>query len=250
MSQDMFKEVRQRKITQKIIDQIRSAILEGKLAPGDKLPPEKELVGQFQVSKQTLREAMRALEHIGLIDVRKGVGGGAFIIEVDIQVTKQSLANYLYFKNLTIEDLSEFRRLMEPYAARRAAEQISAAELEKLKALNDAARENLRRRNMAAARRDEFNFHRFLADVPKNPLIVLVLDFAESLLDDFKKLFEPDTAFFESVQEAHDRIYDAVARGDPQRAFDEMHQHIVQVEAQLVKLKEDINLKKLYAKIN
>ena len=99
----MFKIARTSKITQKIIDQIRTAILEGKLKPGDILPPEKELMEQFGVSKQTLRESLRALEHMGLIDVRKGIGGGAHIVEVDIEVTKQSLANFLYFKDLSIE---------------------------------------------------------------------------------------------------------------------------------------------------
>ena len=72
----MFKIARTSTITQKIINQIRTAILEGKLKPGDVLPPEKELMEQFGVSKQTLRESLRALEHMGMIDVRKGIGGG------------------------------------------------------------------------------------------------------------------------------------------------------------------------------
>ncbi|MEK6196074.1 MAG: GntR family transcriptional regulator, partial [Deltaproteobacteria bacterium] len=118
----MFKIARTSTITQKIIDQIRTAILAGKLKPGDILPHEKELTEQFGVSKQTLRESLRALEHMGLIDVRKGIGGGAHIVEVDIEVTKQSLANFLYFKDLTIENLSELRKLIEPHAAGKAAE--------------------------------------------------------------------------------------------------------------------------------
>ena len=72
----MFETARQSKTTEIIIGQIRAAILEGRLKPGDRLPPEKQLGEQFQVSKQTLRESMRALEHMGLIDVRKGGGGG------------------------------------------------------------------------------------------------------------------------------------------------------------------------------
>ena len=243
----MFKEVRQSKITQKIIDQIRAAILEGKLSPGDKLPSEKEMVALFQVSKQTLREAMRALEQMGMIDVRKGVGGGAFIVEVDIEVTKESLANYLYFKKMTIENLSQFRKLIEPYAAQKAAEHISSIELEKLKALNNSARENLRRRNADAAREDEYNFHRYLAELTHNPLIILMLDFVEGLLDDFKKIFKPDLAFYETVLDCHDRIYTAIAQRDGQKAYDEMHAHVVQVGEHLSKLREDFDLRELYA---
>ena len=243
----MFKEVRQSKITQKIITQIRSAIMQGKLAPGDKLPPEKELGQQFQVSKQTLREAMRALEHIGLIDVRKGTGGGAFIVEVDIEVTKESLANYLYFKNLTLENLSEFRKLIEPYAARRASENISTKELAKLKALNDSASENLKNNRVYEASRDEFGFHRLVAEMTKNPLLILILDFVGSMLDDFKRLFGPDKSFFASVLDAHERIYQAISERDGERASAEMLQHIMDVEAHLLKLKEDFDLRRLYS---
>ena len=98
----MFESARQNKTTDIIIERIRTAILEGKLKPGDKLPPEKELGDQFGVSRQTMRESLRALEHMGLIILKKGSGGGAFIVEVERQVATQNLANYLYFKNLTI----------------------------------------------------------------------------------------------------------------------------------------------------
>ncbi len=75
----MFESARQHKTTDIIIERIRTAILEGKLQPGDRLPPEKQLGEQFKVSRQTLRESIRALEHLGLIVMRKGNGGGAFI---------------------------------------------------------------------------------------------------------------------------------------------------------------------------
>ena len=175
----MFETARQSKTTEIIIDQIRTAILEGRLSPGDRLPPEKQLGEQFQVSKQTLRESMRALEHMGLIDVRKGIGGGAFIVEVDQQVATQNLANYLYFKNLTIENLSEFRRIMEPYAAARAAEQIPEADLDELKRLNDATRDNLQAKNWDRVSRDEIAFHRLIARQTENPILILMLDFVE-----------------------------------------------------------------------
>ena len=66
----MFREVQQNKMALEIIRQIREAILDGKLSPGDRLRPEKELVTQFKVSRHTLREAMRALEAMGFLEVR------------------------------------------------------------------------------------------------------------------------------------------------------------------------------------
>ncbi len=238
----MFKIARTSTITQKIIDQIRTAILAGKLKPGDILPHEKELTEQFGVSKQTLRESLRALEHMGLIDVRKGIGGGAHIVEVDIEVTKQSLANFLYFKDLTIENLSELRKLIEPHAAGKAAEHISKDDLEELGKLNETARGNLNNNLLEEMSHDEINFHRVIAQNTGNPILILILDFVENLLEDFKKVLKPDLAFSKSVLDAHDKIYQAICDKDPKKASTEMYQHVYDVELHLAKLKQDIDL--------
>lgn len=234
----MFQTVRQNKTTEIIISQIRTAILEGRLAPGDRLPPEKQLGEQFQVSKQTLRESMRALEHMGLIDVRKGVGGGAFIVEVDEQVAAQNLANYLYFKNLTIADLSEFRRIMEPYAAAQAAERISPSDLDTLHQLNESTRNNLKNKEWDLVSRDEIAFHRLIARQTHNPILILMLDFVETLLEDFKKILKPDVGFMESVLMAHEQILRAIAGGDATLASEQMLAHVIDVETYLSRLKK------------
>jgi len=238
----MFTIARTSTITQKIIDQIRTAILAGKLKPGDILPPEKELTEQFGVSKQTLRESLRALEHMGLIDVRKGIGGGAHIVEVDIEVTKQSLANFLYFKDLTIENLSELRKLIEPHAAGKAAEHISKDDLEELGKLNETARDNLNNNLLEEMSHNEINFHRVIAQNTGNPILILILDFVENLLEDFKKVLKPDLAFSKSVLDAHDKIYEAICNKNPQKASADMYQHVYDVELHLAKLKQDIDL--------
>lgn len=238
----MFKTAKQSKVTQKIIDQIRTAILAGRLTPGDRLPPERELMEQFQVSKQTLRESLRALEHAGLIDVRKGVGGGAFVVEVDIQVTKENLANFLYFKNLSIENLSELRILIEPHAARKAAQGITHDDLQKLKNINEAARRKLEQNMLQDLTKYEIRFHRLVAQNTGNPILILILDFVENLMEDFKKVLKPDRSFSESVLTAHDQIYQAIADKNPDKAAASMERHVRDVGIHLSKLKEDIDL--------
>jgi GntR family transcriptional regulator, transcriptional repressor for pyruvate dehydrogenase complex len=242
----MFATARQQKATEIIVEQIRTAILDGRLAPGDRLPPERELGGQFQVSKQTLRESMRALEHMGLVEVRKGIGGGAFIVEVDASVASRNLANYLYFKNLTIENLSEMRRIMEPYAASRAARHISSADLETLRTLNAATREYLNAGDWAAVSRAEIDFHRLIARQTGNPMLILVLEFVETLLEDFKKILNPDAGFMESVLLAHEAILSAITDGDADAASERMLAHVADVEAYLSKLKKNRNGKILW----
>lgn len=212
------------------------------------MPSEKELVEQFQVSKQSLREAMRALEHNGLIIVKKGIGGGAFIVEVDVEVAKESLTNYLYFKNLSIEDLSEFRKLVEPYAAAKVSEDINARQLHELSELNRAANEHLENDEISEASQYEYDFHRFIAKQTGNPLLFLILDFVESMLEDFKKVFLPDKAFYTEVMGYHERIYQAIRDRDAARASAEMLAHVEQVERELLKLKEDWNIKEIYVK--
>ena len=89
----MFNAVSSRKATKIIIEQIRNAILEGKVVPGEKLHSEKELMEEFGVSKSTLREALRALEYLGLIEIRKGANGGVYATEMDMKITQENLTN-------------------------------------------------------------------------------------------------------------------------------------------------------------
>jgi len=242
----MFQPARQNKTTDIIIDRIRTAILEGKLKPGDRLPPEKELGDQFGVSKQTMREALRALEHLGLITMRKGSGGGAFIVEVDEQVVVQSLANYLYFKNLTIENLSELRRIMEPHAAGLAAERIQPEDLEQLGRINDRTRRSITDQDWQEVTRSEVEFHRLIARQTGNPILILMIDFTETLLEDFKKILQPDKAFMNRVLASHETIHQAIGSGDAATAAAEMLKHVVEVEDHLSRLKRDHNGSRLW----
>lgn len=234
----MFESARQDKTTDIIIERIRAAILEGKLKPGDRLPSEKELGEQFKVSRQTLRESMRALEHLGLIIMRKGNGGGAFIVEVEKHVATQNLANYLYFKNLTIENLSELRRMMEPHAAGCAAQQISERDLKRLKTINSETRKNFDLQDWDEVTRNEMEFHLLIANQTHNPILILMLDFVETLLEDFKKILKPDEGFRESVLRSHEEIYDAISQGNSELASEIMLGHVEQVEQHLAKLKK------------
>ncbi len=242
----MFEPARQNKTTDIIIDKIRTAILEGKLQPGDRLPPEKELGDQFSVSKQTMRESLRALEYMGLITMRKGAGGGAFIVEVEKEVATENLANYLYFKNLSIENLSEIRRILEPYATRHAAQRISEDDLETLRQINEKTAESISAKDWQQVTRYEVEFHKLIAKQTDNPILILILDFVENLLEDFKKILKPDADFMHSVLDSHLLIYEAIKSRMEDKAADEMEKHIIQVEKYLGQLKKNKKGNKLW----
>src|SRR2546421_12610571 len=88
----MFRAVRTPRVYEHIVAQIERAIYEGRLAHGDKLPPERQLVREFGASRVAVREALRALEHRGLVEVRQGSAGGYFIRELDARPVARGLS--------------------------------------------------------------------------------------------------------------------------------------------------------------
>jgi GntR family transcriptional regulator, transcriptional repressor for pyruvate dehydrogenase complex len=235
----MFDTIRSNKAPQQIISQIRKLILEGKLLPGDKLSPENKLMEQFNVSKQTVREALRALEFIGLIEISKGTAGGARMVEMDSQIALELLADYLYFKKLSIHHLNEARKVMEPYAAGIAAEFMSDTEKDMLKELIDLAKKEYKDNNLSMdASHYDLKFHCVIANSTKNPLLMLIVDFIESLMADTKSKIKPNKKMLAAILDAHERIYQAIVKKDPNRARTEMCRHITEVEDYMLKLRK------------
>lgn len=234
----MFESVKTNRISEYIISQIRSAVFEGKLKPGDRLPPEHLLMETFGVSKATLREALRGLELLGFLQVRKGVEGGAVITEVDIKPALGCLTNYLHFKNLSIGDLGQVRLLLESYGVEKAALAISPAEIGKLKELNEACAKALDAGDGDEIRKNEIEFHRIIAGVTQNPILVVLVDIIENLLDGFKETLQPDRVFSEKVLAAHGRIIDALEQRDPRKTREEMLNHLREVEEDLILLQK------------
>ena len=116
-----------------IVGQIRDAISSGGIQPGERLPSERDLGVAFGVSRTTLREALRALEAQGVIEIRTGSRGGAFVAEPSSDLVAGALGNLLRFRSATARELAEFREPFEAenaaWAARRA-DPSALAELE------------------------------------------------------------------------------------------------------------------------
>ncbi len=233
----MFREVQQNKISLDIISQIRDAILSGTLNPGDRLPPEKELVGDFGVSKHTLREAMRALEVMGFIEVRKGACGGAVVLEVDLKTARESISNFLYFQNVSIRDLSEVRKVFEPHLARLAAERMTPEDLDDLAATQGCCLESMARGE--STYEQEIAFHRTIARASGNPVFMLIQDFVNSGLAESKNRLRPGDDFQERLFTAHQQILEALRTREPELAASRMHDHVCEVENSLEELQRE-----------
>ena len=165
-------QVRALKTGEIVANQIRKAILSGELKAGDKLPSEAQLMARFETSRPTIREALRILEFQSLIIIIRGAKGGAQVKKVDPQVLTQATALLLQARGATLGDVYQARALIEPPAARLAAETRSEAAAVALQAQLDRERaaagdERARAYEVAA-------FHRILLEQCGNVALALV----------------------------------------------------------------------------
>jgi GntR family transcriptional regulator, transcriptional repressor for pyruvate dehydrogenase complex len=230
----MFVNAKSNKICDDVAGQIRQAILDGRLKPGDKLPSEKELIGKFRVSRGTLREALRSLEGLGVLDIRQGATGGPYVTEIGLDRAKDNFISYFQFKNLSIQDLVEVRLMLEPSIAAKVATRITSEDLERLKELNRKCSRTIRQQVSGELHEDFLEFHRVIASVTGNPILTFLLDVIKNLpvvgLDTGRK---PTKAFAQYVLKGHVRIYEALKEGSPEKAREEMTGHVLALQSRL-----------------
>ena len=173
----MFRKTSQNRIYQDLVEQIQEAILAGKLKPGDKLPPQRELSEMFQTSRASLREALRVLEDKGLIEISLGISGGAIVKEANIDRISESLAFLIRYRKVSLHQLAEFRIVVEGFVAARACEVAKEDDIKKLKELIVEA-QNLMDTEPSTWKpyaKIDAEFHKTLARITGNPLFEVIL---------------------------------------------------------------------------
>ncbi len=173
----MFQTARQTKVFQDVVAQIQDAILDGRLKTGDTLPSERQLKEMFNISRGTLREALRVLEQKGLIEIKLGVGGGSVVKDVNADQVSESLALLIRSQKVSLNHLAEFREDVEGIVAAHAAKRCTEADILKLKELLNEARKCI---DQGISERDAFieidkQIHMTLAAVAQNPIYISVL---------------------------------------------------------------------------
>jgi GntR family transcriptional repressor for pyruvate dehydrogenase complex len=238
----MFESAKTHKLSQNIVNQIRRAIFNGFLKPGDKLPSEKELTDNFGVSKGSLREALRSLEVLGLVEIRQGAQGGAFVTEVKAEKAKEDFSNFFIFRNLSLKNLFDVRLILESHIAENAASHITDEDLRRLDQILQETREALEKDLPLNFREKEIDFHLIIANATQNPLLTFLLDFVESLLLDAKVILSPGRDFSLKVLKAHECIYRALLARDADGAKDAIVRDIMEVQKALLQFQEEKNL--------
>lgn len=171
-----FQAIKSTRAFEEIASQIRNELAEGRLKIGNRLPSERALSEQFGVSRNTLREALRSLEHAGLVRLQKGATGGAFISEGSAGAITTGLMDMYHVGSIQPAQLTEARIWLESIIVREACLRASKADLALLA-------ENINEVEAATARGDfdsraELNleFHSILARMTGNPIMVILMN--------------------------------------------------------------------------
>lgn len=127
-----FKPVKINRASENVVTQIKEVILPGRFVSGSKLPSERELTAEFQVSRGAIREAIRILEISGFLIVRQGYGGGAYVAELNLSHVVNAFLDLFQTKKLTIAEVAQVRLHTEPEVARLAALNFDVSHLSML----------------------------------------------------------------------------------------------------------------------
>lgn len=217
----MFKKPQQNRIFQALVTQIEEAILDRKLKPGDRLPPERNLQEMFETSRGSLREALRVLEEKGLIDIRTGAGGGSVVKTPGTEQISQNLAFLIRYQQVSLDHLAQFREDVEGTVVALAAERAGAADVALLKDLLKEAEASL---NNGLADLDGFlradrRLHLEFSRIAGNPVYASVLQSVHENIHRYYEKFLPKEQDIvkENFQDLCD-IVAAVEKGQPDQA--------------------------------
>jgi DNA-binding FadR family transcriptional regulator len=203
----MFTKVRENRIYQNIVDQILEAIFRGELKANDKLPSENELARIFGVSRVTVREAIRSLEQSGVLEVRQGSLGGAYIKEIDLDSIASQIESALRMVHVTIYQLGDARAALEDIIfTKLIPSKISAEDCKDLED-NIATAEAYFRDNEEVERLlTNFRFHTMIAEITANPIIILMHKLIMDLLFGFFENVRASTAMARKSLEDHKKM--------------------------------------------
>ena len=219
-----FESIRRDKVYEGVAKQIERLILK-KLQPGDKLPSERELVETLGVSRSSIRDAIRSLELMGMVEPRQGAG--TIVREMSSESLAHPLSNALRRKEELIGELLDFRKMLEPQLAARAATQASPGQISEMEQILKRQEAKLRAGETPVV--EDSEFHYAIALAAGNSVVLKVLDTLMDLLRDSRQRSLQVEGRPQKSLAAHRRILAAIKRRDAKGAESAMWQHIENV---------------------
>lgn len=219
------------RVSETIARRIKKQISDGALRPGEKLPAERDMAQRYRTSRVSVREAYRSLEESGLLTIRRGAEGGAFITDVDHGPVMRSLSLMLRLGKTTHEEITEARLLVEPPIARLAARRARPEDLERLDYV-------VTQQELALERRGHYgpfdlNFHRTVAECARNLPLKVLMDSLSDLTVEVVAGLDLSAGVQHAVCASHRQIADAIKQRDEEAASALMLRHVAQIQGRL-----------------
>jgi GntR family transcriptional regulator, transcriptional repressor for pyruvate dehydrogenase complex len=226
-----FEAVPKVKLYQRVVKQVQDVIRDGLLQPGDKLPPERELAEMLHVSRGSLREAILALESMGLVEPRHGEG--TVVRDLSAAPLVNQLSVMLAQKKALVGELLEFRLMIEPTLAARAATNATQEEIRQLEEILARQKAKVERGELAID--EDSKFHYTIAQAARNSVVLRVLDVFMDFLRESREHSLQVQGRPQKSLNSHRRIVSAIARRDPAEAAKAMRRHISTIEGLVLK---------------
>jgi len=220
-----FEVVRKNKVYEEVAQQIERLILK-KLRPGDKLPSERELAEMLKVSRSSIRDAIRGLELRGLVEPRQGAG--TIVREIAAEPLANPFASALKRRKEMVSELLDFRKMLEPPLAARAATHASADEISEMEEI--LQRQDAKQTQGEPAVAEDAEFHYSVALASGNSVVLKVLDIIMDLLRDTRERSLQVEGRPQKSLAGHRRILAAIKRHHAEGAKSAMRRHIEDVE--------------------
>lgn len=214
-------------LSEQIADQIKAAIISKDLSLGDKLPAEQELADQFQVSRPTIRDAIKILAASKLIVTKSGAKGGHFVVEIDLNTLINDFSDFitlsLSLEGMTIDEVLEVRDTVELKSSYLAALRRTEDDLKILKECLPSLENHI---SSIQFYEQDFKFHKAVAKATHNRMIITTTEaITLSLTNYFAQADCPSQLREKLITELYD-IYEAIKEKNPDLAVEKMKQHL------------------------
>ena len=219
-----FEAIRRNKVHEEVAKQLEELIVKN-LRPGDKIPPERELVERLGVSRSSVRDAIRKLELMGLVEPRQGTGT---VVRDVSEAVVNPLASVISGKRQLVSELLDFRKMVEPPLAARAAAHASAEQIAAMEEILRRHDEKVAGGHLAV--KEDSEFHYSIATASGNTIVLKVLDIVMDMLRETRSRSLQTRGRPEKSLAGHRRIMNAIKRRDAAAAEQAMRQHIADIE--------------------
>ena len=221
----MFRKASPKRAFEDVAQQIREAIVDGRLRPGDRLPSQRELKEQFQVSRAAVLEALRVLEEADLITIRSGATGGAFVSHATSDTVAEALLLLLSLEGVSLAELAEFRERVEGGTAYWAALRADEERLERLsQRLSSLERLAQAATPWGSFLAEEMKFHWDVAECSGNRPSIATMKAITRAMQEAYNFISP--GLYHKVLSDIGGIFEAIRARQPEEAERRMKSHI------------------------